>query len=242
MKNFLIIVFVSILLTPFAFAETIKVYQKEASQVTYDKESGTITEQTSVESVDVEPILNNKFNGKKEKIKNKSGNSKDYIIAPDNSSESIKNSIRNAVRRINDPYVIKVNGVKYYMIKNSSDGQYSLDNVVGYGDKRNSLFASLISLNSDRDKTKLTDNELDMAGIRFVAVSPQGKLLLNNNYQDFKDVMYIDLSNLKESVNNGKIGSFGYFDVYIKNSYGEIKKIIGYVSFDSDEELLEMLK
>ena len=99
------------------------------------------------------------------------------------------------------------------MIKNASNGQYTLDNIVGYGDKKKSLFASLIALNSDNDKSKLTKDELDKAGIRFVAVSHEGKLLVNDTSKDFKNIICIDLSTLKESVNNGKIGSFGYFDV-----------------------------
>ena len=241
MKKIVVLLGILMLIGSCAYAETIKIYQKESSGSIYDDSRGMTIERQSSESLEISPILNGQFDGKKNKIRNKSGRNQDYIIAPDNSTAEVKAAIENLERRVNDPYVINVNGVKYYMIKNSADGQYTLDNIVGYGDNKKSLFASLIALNSDNDKSKLTKAELDKAGIRFVAVNPQGKLLVNDTSKDLKDIISIDLSTLKESVNNGKIGSFGYFDVYV-NQYGEPKKKVGYVSFDSDEELLEMLK
>lgn len=154
-------------------------------------------------------------------------------------SEAIERIIRITA---GDPYVIKVNGVKYYMIKTSKDGVYTMDNIVGLKDNKTSLFDALRKLNSDKDNTKLTAEELKKADIRFVAAGNNGKLLLNNKEKDFNldNIAYIDLSNLRETVNNGKIGSFGYFDMYIKTPNGQ-KKIIGYVSFDTESELLEMI-
>lgn len=238
MKNIILSFCFLFLFIPAACSETRTIYQDEAPKSIYDD---TIIEQKSSETT---VILNNKLEKNKFKnAKNKSGKSKDYIIVPDESNIDVKKAILNGVNRaINDPYVVKVNNVKYYMIKNSKDGQYTLNNIVGYGDKKTSLFSSLIALNSDNDKTKLTKEELEEGNIRFAAVNSQGKLMLNNDKTDLKDVVYIDLSTLKESINNGKIGSFGYFDVYIKTPFGQTKKIIGYVSFDSDEELSEMLK
>lgn len=172
-------------------------------------------------------------------IRNTFGKNQDYITAPSNVDFSM--DIKSILTKINDPYVIKINRTKYYLVKNSENGVYTLDNIVGYGDKKTSLFTSLKSLNSDEDSTKLTKEELQKAGVRFVAVN-FGKLQLNDPSKDFEDLFYIDLSNTRESVNNGIIGSFGYFDVYIKDKNGMPKKIIGYVSFDNDNELLEMIK
>ena len=154
-------------------------------------------------------------------------------------SESIERIIRITA---GDPYVVKINNIKYYMIKNSKDGVYTIDNIVGLNDNKTSLFDAMRKLNSDNDKTKLTAEELKNAGIRFVAVSSNGKLLLNSKEKDFNidNISYIDLANLRETINNGKIGSFGYFDMYIKTQTGE-KKIIGYVSFDTESELSEMI-
>ena len=154
-------------------------------------------------------------------------------------SEAIERIIRIAA---SDPYVIKVNGVKYYMIKNSKDGKYTTDNIVGLKDNKTSLFDAMRKLDSDKDNTKLSSEELKKADIRFVAVGKNGKLLLNNKEKDFNldNISYIDLANLRETINNGKIGSFGYFDMYIKTPNGQ-KKIIGYVSFDTESELLEMI-
>ena len=174
------------------------------------------------------------------RVKNISGSKNDYLVVP--SSTDVTNKLNKTVAKINDPYVLKVNGTKYYMVKNSATGVYTLDNIVGYGDEKTSLFNALKSINSDSDNTKLTKEELKAAQIRFVAVDKNGKLLLNNKAKDFVEVEYIDLSNTRETINNGAIGSFGYYDVYIKDLNGQVKKIIGYVSFDSDDELLEMIK
>ena len=178
----------------------------------------------------------------KQKIKNTAGKNQDYITAPSNSGDEYKNTIRKIVSRINDPYVIKINGVKYYLVKNATDGNYTLNNILGYGDSKTSLFTSLSSLDTNSD-LKITKEELQKANVRFVEVGGNGKLQLNDTSKDFTDIVYIDLGNIRESINTANmIGSFGYFDVYIKDKNGNKKKIIGYVSFDSDNELLEMIK
>ena len=173
-------------------------------------------------------------------VKNISGKKTDYLVVPP--SKDVSDKLNRIVAKINDPYVIKIDGTKYYMVKNSATGVYTLDNIIGYGDEKTSLFNALNNINSDNDNTKLTKEELKAAQIRFVAVDNNGKLQLNNKSKDFTAVEYIDLKTLRESINNGAIGSFGYYDVYVKDLNGQIKKVIGFVSFDSDDELLEMIK
>ena len=196
--------------------------------------------QTNTE--EVSKNVNKEISGTKrsKNVKNISGSKSDYLIVPSNTD--VTDKLNKNVAKINDPYVIKINGTKYYMVKNSATGVYTLDNIVGYCDEKTSLFNALNKINSDNDNTKLTKEELKAAQIRFVAVDNNGRLQLNNKSKDFVQVEYIDLSTTRESINNGKIGSFGYYDVYIKDLNGQVKKIIGYVSFDSDDELLEMIK
>lgn len=188
-------------------------------------------------------IYNDKMPNKstKQKIYNTFHKKHDNLIMQTDimDSEAIERIIRITA---GDPYVIKVNGIKYYMIKNSKDGAYTTDNIVGLNDNKTSLFDAMRKLNSDKDNTKLTSEELKKSDIRFVAVGNNGKLLLNNKEKDFNlnNISYIDLSNLRETINSGNIGSFGYFDMYIKTQNGQ-KKIIGYVSFDTESELLEMI-
>ena len=214
---------------------------------TNDNKNGNLNEGEVIigkEKLNSNPYADNSSKkSRKNKIKNTYGNNQDYITAPStkDNTENL-NTLSRLIAKINDPYVIKINGTKYYMVKNSADGNYTLNNILGYGDSKTSLFSSLIALNSNNDK-KITKDELNKANIRFIAVDNNGKLQLNNKENDFTDILYIDLSNIRESVNTANmIGSFGYFDVYIKDKHGVTKKIIGYISFDSDEELLEMIK
>ena len=198
----------------------------------------------SVNQGDNSQTVDNQSNKKAKdnnKIKNTSGKKQDYIMAPSTKDNMEQlNQMGRMIAKINDPYVIKIDGTKYYLVKNAADGNYTLNNIVGYGDQKHSLFAALKSLNTNFDR-KLTKDELTKSGIRFVALDNNGKLQLKNPSKDFVDIVYIDLSNTRESINKGDIGSFGYYDVYI-NKNGVTKKIIGYVSFDSDDELLEMIK
>ena len=152
---------------------------------------------------------------------------------------SIMGAIAYAI--IADPYAVKINGQKYYMVRNREDNQYTKYDILGYDDTKAELFDDMKSLNSDNDTTKITQEELKKAGIRFVAVV-NNKLQLQDKSLDYSldNIKYIDLTTLRGTVNNGKIGSFGYFDMYIKEN-NKTKKIIGFVTFDSDEDLNEMV-
>lgn len=143
----------------------------------------------------------------------------------------------------NDPYMIKISNNKYYLVKDSLNNQYTLNNIIGYTDKRGSLFTAMWKLDLNKDN-KITSSELKKQNIRFVRLDFTNKLILYDKTKDFNlnSIEFIDLSTLRESVNNGNIGSFGYFDVYVKLNDGIIKKITGCVTFETDKELMELIK
>lgn len=143
----------------------------------------------------------------------------------------------------NDPYMIKISNNKYYLVKDSLNNQYTLNNIIGYTDKRGSLFTAMRKLDLNKDN-KITSSELKKQNIRFVRLDFTNKLILYDKTKDFNlnNIEFIDLSTLRESVNNGNIGSFGYFDVYVKLNDGIIKKITGCVTFETDKELMELIK
>ena len=141
-----------------------------------------------------------------------------------------------------DPYAINIDGQKYYLVRNRKNNDYILKDILGYDDTKSELFKDLKDLNSDKDTLKLTKDELKKADIRFVAVVDK-KLALNDRSKDYdlNNISYIDLNTLRGTLNNGKIGSFGYFDVYILKN-GKEQKVTGFVTFDSDEELWELIR
>ena len=89
MKKIVVLLGVLMLFASCTYSETIKIYQKESSGSIYDDSRGTIIERQSSESLEISPILNGQFDGKKNKIKNKSGRTQDYIIAPDNKTAEV---------------------------------------------------------------------------------------------------------------------------------------------------------
>ena len=94
-------------------------------------------------------IYNDKIPTKSNKIYNTFHKKHDNLIMQTDimDSEAIERIIRITA---SDPYVIKVNGVKYYMIKNSKDGNYTIDNIIGLKDNKTSLFDAMRKLNSDK--------------------------------------------------------------------------------------------
>lgn len=143
----------------------------------------------------------------------------------------------------NDPYMIKISNNKYYLVKDSLNNQYTLNNIIGYTDKRGSLFTAMRKLDLNKDN-KITSSELKKQNVRFLRLDFTNKLILHDKTKDFNpnNIEFIDLSTLRESVNNGNVGSFGYFDVYVKLNDGIIKKITGCVTFETDKELMELIK
>lgn len=138
-------------------------------------------------------------------------------------------------------YVVRIKGQKYYMVKNKPNNDYKAEDILGYYDDKTSLFNDLKNLNSDMDNTEISYNELKKADIRFVALK-DGKLQLQDIFSDYNlnYVVYISLKNLRGVRNNGKIDSYGYFDVFVKEK-NATKKIIGVISFETEEVLNDII-
>ena len=128
-----------------------------------------------------------------------------------------------------DPYFFISGGTKYYFVKGNNT-PYTYKSLLGcYEDEKHSLFDPLRALNSDNDTEKLTPEELEATGIRFVKLKLNGYLALNDYSQDFnmKKVAYIDLRRTRFSTT---VNPYGNFDIYVKRDSGSLKKIIGKVS------------
>ena len=138
-------------------------------------------------------------------------------------------------------YTVSINGQKYYMVKNKPNNDYNIGDILGFNDNKSELFKDLKSLNSDSDKSEITNNELKRADIRFVALK-NGKLLLRDRFSDYKlkYVQYISLNSLRGSIKNGKRDSFGHFDIYVKDK-NTTRKYIGTVSFETEEVLKDLI-
>ena len=69
-----------------------------------------------------------------------------------------------------------------------------------------------------------------------------GSLGYNQKQNDFPadKIFYINLRTLRKSVNNGKPGSFGDFDVYPNNN-GSTRKIIGHVTYEDARQINKLV-
>lgn len=143
-----------------------------------------------------------------------------------------------------DPYVITIDGNTYVMIKDNGDKNWSKDNLIGINDPKGNRFESLIKLNSDKDYSKITPQELKNANIRFVRKDSKGRLLVNDKTKDFdlNKIDYIDIINLKRTANSDVTGIFGHFTVYIKSKNSKSKAIVGYVTYETNNEIEILFK
>lgn len=128
-----------------------------------------------------------------------------------------------------DPFMVKIDGVKYYMMFGGAENPSSKNLLGCSGRRKMDFFAPLRALDSDGDYESLTADELRSAGIRFVAADIHNTLLYNDKSKDFdmNKVDYIDMTRLR--VTPAAVG-YGNFDLYIKDERGKLKKIIGKVS------------
>lgn len=132
-----------------------------------------------------------------------------------------------------DPFVIKVDGIKYYMVQNNK--------ILGEDSTLNTIYQPLYLLDKNNDK-KITSAELKNGNIRFVRLNNSGQLELNNKNLDYPlaNISYIDLNTLRRTQNAGDIGSFGYFDIYINHNY-QIKKFIGQITYENKEDINRLM-
>lgn len=132
-----------------------------------------------------------------------------------------------------DPFVIKVDGIKYYMVQNNK--------ILGEDSTLDTIYKPLYLLDKNNDK-KITSAELKNGNIRFVRLNNSGQLELNNKSLDYPlaNISYIDLNTLRRTQNAGDIGSFGYFDIYINHNY-QIKKFIGQITYENKEDINRLM-
>lgn len=132
-----------------------------------------------------------------------------------------------------DPFVIKVDGIKYYMVQNNK--------ILGEDSTLDTIYKPLYLLDKNNDK-KITSAELKSGNIRFVRLNNSGQLELNNKSLDYPlaNISYIDLNTLRRTQNAGDIGSFGYFDIYINHNY-QIKKFIGQITYENKEDINRLM-
>lgn len=132
-----------------------------------------------------------------------------------------------------DPFVIKVDGLKYYMVQNKS--------IVGQDSTLENIYEPLFKMDKNKDK-KLTSQEMKNANIRFVRLNNKGQLEMSDKTLDYPliNVSYIDLNTLRKTNNTGKLGSFGYFDIYINKDY-QLKRFIGQITYEDEESINKLL-
>lgn len=143
-----------------------------------------------------------------------------------------------------DPYIVNINNRSYVMVKDSKNNEWTVENILGTGDNKNDLFASLKALETDNDASKITSKELKKAGIRFVLLNYDGSLALDDRKSDYdlSKVKYIDMNNLRTALGNkNQDGTFGYFYVLVKEN-GEIKYAPGRVTFEEEKDLKKYIK
>ena len=151
---------------------------------------------------------------------------------------------RSALRTFLDPYIVNINGKNYVLVKDSPDNNWTVENILGYNDSRDDLFASLKNLETDNDSTKISTEELKKAGIRFVLLNSDQSLALEDRTKDFdlSKVQYIDMKNLRTALGNkNDDGTFGYFYVVIKDN-GKKRAYPGRVTFEDKQELNKYIK
>lgn len=151
---------------------------------------------------------------------------------------------RSAMRTFLDPYIININNVNYVLVKDSKEDNWSVENILGYGDSKDDLFASLKNLESDGDISKISLKELKKANIRFVRLNQDESLALTDRTLDYdiNKVQYIDMNNLRTALGNkNQDGTFGYFYVIVKDG-SQKRAYPGRVTFEDKEELNKYIK
>lgn len=140
---------------------------------------------------------------------------------------------------VSDPYIVPIDGVNYVMLKDKKTNDWSERDLLGIDDPKNNMFLSLRSLESDGDVTKLKPEELKKANIRLVKLAENGVLQVNDRLQDYNldNIKYIDMKNIRRTANNDQTGIFGHFNVYLKTQDNLKKLVVGFVTFDTDQNL-----
>lgn len=153
-------------------------------------------------------------------------------------------SLRTLPSTFLDPYIVTINNKNYILIKDSKDNKWSTENILGYEDSKENLFASLKNLETDGDNSKISVDELRKADIRFAHLNSDGSVALNERNLDYSldNVLYIDMKNLRTALGNkNQDGTFGYFYVIIQDG-NKKRPVAGRVTFEEKEELNKYIK
>ena len=139
------------------------------------------------------------------------------------------------------PFWVKVGDTNYYFLKTRVDGNYSYKDLVGCDRQKKQLFESLYELDSDKDLSKITSDELKKAGIRLVSVKLNGKLELNDLSKDvpIENVLYIDMTNTATYTDRFARPS-GTFAIYMKTDRSSKQKLIGHSGYRHPRRLKPM--
>lgn len=113
-----------------------------------------------------------------------------------------------------DPYLVKINGVDYVMGKDdNNDGEISnAQEILGITDTIDTTFASLISLDTNKDNY-ISQEELKSQNIIFKAMNESERMNGSGISTDF--IKGIDLSTLKQG--DGTNNIYGLFNVQLTN-------------------------
>lgn len=143
-----------------------------------------------------------------------------------------------------DPYVVKIDGNTYVLVKDRTDKNWSEKDLLGIDDPKENRFESLIKLNADGDYSKVTSAELKKAGIRFVRMNSKGALLVNERNKDYdlNKIDYIDIINFKRTANSQQTGVFGHFVVYLKTADSKKRAVVGNVTYETDKKIEVLFK
>lgn len=137
------------------------------------------------------------------------------------------------------PFWIKIGSEKYYMLRGSSDENYSYKNLVGCDKPKKQLFEALSELNNGDNM--LTAAELGNQNIRFVQQKLNGKLDIYDSTKDFplENISYIDMTTLATFYDRFLRPS-GTFTVYVVSERGNLQKYIGHVNYEHPRRLERM--
>ena len=220
MKKFAILLFTIVFTMNVSFAEEIK-WTVERNTSSHVSENPVVLETKSSRFGNVDFL---KLPIKRQVIVSSTSTSNNDTSDFDNMLSSIASR---------DPFVIKIDGIKYYMVQNKS--------IVGQDSTLENIYKPLFEMDKNKDR-KLTYQEMKNANVRFVRLNNKGQLEMSNKNFDYPliNVSYIDLNTLRKTNNTGKLGSFGYFDIYINKDY-QLKRFIGQITYEDEESINKLL-
>lgn len=221
MKKFAILLFAIVFTTNMSFAEEIKWTVERNSSSSNVSEPSTVLETKSSRFGNVDFL---KLPIKRQVVVSSTSTS-------NNDTSDFDNMLSSIVSR--DPFVIKIDGVKYYMVQNNS--------IVGQDSTLENIYEPLFKMDKNKDKN-LTSQEMKNSNIRFVRLNNKGQLEIADKSLDYPliNIAYIDLNTLRKTNNTGKLGSFGYFDIYINKDY-QLKRFIGQITYEDEESINKLL-